>query len=71
MDLVNVWMEDEDLAQIFADKDLVIIEKLKDLLNKSKDRERSINYVSNRIFKEIEGLDDYLNIMMGNNQEYK
>jgi tRNA G18 (ribose-2'-O)-methylase SpoU len=64
-------MEDEDLAQIFADKDLVIIEKLKDLLNKSKDRERSINYVSNRIFKEIEGLDDYLNIMMGNNQEYK
>ena len=66
MDLVNGWMEDEDLAQIFADKDLVIIEKLKDLLNKSKDRERSINYVSNRIFKEIEGLDEYLNIMMGN-----
>lgn len=69
MDLVFGWSEDEELTKIFADKDLVIIEKLKDILNKTKERERGINYVSDRIFKEVEGLDEYLNIMIGNIEE--
>ena len=66
VELVYGWVDDEELDQMFAEKDQKIIEQLSELLAKTKQRERGVNYVADRIFKEVEGLDTYLNIMVGN-----
>lgn len=66
MELVYGWVDDDDVEKMFAEKDLKIINELTELLEKTSQRERGVNYVTDRMYKEIEGLDAYLNIMVGN-----
>lgn len=65
MDLIYGWVEDDEVEKIFEKKDLELIHELKDIFTKSKERERGVNYVTNRMSKEIEDLDNYLNVMVG------
>ena len=58
-------MDDEELDQMFAEKDKKIIEQLRELFSKIKQRERGVNHVADRIFKQVEGLDIFLNLMVG------
>jgi hypothetical protein len=65
VELVYGWVDDEELDQMFAEKDKKIIEQLRELFSKIKQRERGVNDVADRIFKQVEGLDIFLNLMVG------
>ena len=65
VELVYGWVDDEELDQMFAEKDKKIIEQLRELFSKIKQRERGVNDVADRIFKQVEGLDTFLNLMVG------
>ena len=62
-------MDDEELDQMFAEKDEKICEQLNEILAKTKQRERGVNYVTDRMYKEIESLGSFLNIMVGNKKQ--
>lgn len=62
-------MDDEELDQMFAEKDEKICEQLNEILAKTKQRERGVNFVTDRMYKEIESLGSFLNIMVGNKKQ--
>lgn len=66
LELVEGWQNDQDLETMFVANDKDLILKLAQILTKSQRRERDVEAISDKLYREIELQTDYLDKLMGN-----
>lgn len=66
LELVEGWQNDQDLETMFVANDKDLIHKLAQVLTKSQRRERDVEAISDKLYREIEFQTDYLDKLMGN-----
>lgn len=67
--LVQGWKEDAEMEKDFASNDLKLIDKLNDLLDRTKLREHRVGKVKNRLSNGLDNMDKYLGKMAGKKNE--
>ena len=64
--LLEGWKNDQDLETMFVAKDRDLIVKLAVVLAKSQTREKDVDVISEKLYREIEFQTEYLNKLLGN-----